>query len=100
MSTGQLISKLVRDYKPEKVVLFGSRTRSDYDESSDYDLLIIKSGVNMSNRHQENIKIRRMFPANISVDTVVYSPNDFNARLKMGDPFLINVANTGEVLYG
>jgi predicted nucleotidyltransferase len=38
----QLAKTLVKYYKPEKIILFGSTARGDYHTNSDIDLLIIK----------------------------------------------------------
>ena len=36
------IVRLLQDYDPERIILFGSRARGDADEHSDYDLVVIK----------------------------------------------------------
>ncbi|MEK6954645.1 MAG: nucleotidyltransferase domain-containing protein [Candidatus Micrarchaeota archaeon] len=38
-----VLKKLKAKFKPEKMILFGSRARGDYLKESDYDLLLISS---------------------------------------------------------
>lgn len=35
---------------PDKIILFGSRARGNYEDESDYDLLVLKKGL--TNQHQ------------------------------------------------
>ncbi len=93
--TGQIIEK----YKPEKIILFGSTIRGKLTSDSDVDLLIIKKDTPLygADRIRE---LSRIIDRNIPVDFLVYRPEEFEKRLKMGDPFLKAVLKEGKVLYG
>jgi predicted nucleotidyltransferase len=39
----EIVERLVRDFRPKRVFLFGSRARGDAGESSDYDILLVLS---------------------------------------------------------
>jgi predicted nucleotidyltransferase len=39
----QDLIRLLKNYDPEKIILFGSYARGDADEYSDYDIIVIKS---------------------------------------------------------
>lgn len=93
--TGQIIEK----YKPEKIILFGSTVRGKLTSDSDVDLLIIKKDTPLygADRIRE---LSRIIDRNIPVDFLVYRPEEFEKRLKMGDPFLKAVLKEGRVLYG
>ena len=41
-----------------------------------------------------------MIERNIPVDFLVYRPEEFEKRLKMGDPFIELIIKEGKVLYG
>jgi predicted nucleotidyltransferase len=40
-----IVRRIVRAAKPERIVLFGSAARSEMGPDSDYDVLVIKGGV-------------------------------------------------------
>jgi hypothetical protein len=37
---------------------------------------------------------------NIAADMLVYRPDEFEKRVKLGDPFIKNILKEGKVLYG
>lgn len=58
---------------PDKIILFGSRSRGDQDPHSDYDLLVLKSGV--GNRRALAQKIYKSLAGiPVSVDIIVETP--------------------------
>jgi predicted nucleotidyltransferase len=94
-----IVVQIVEKYKPEKIILFGSIARGEYGLDSDADFLIIKSDTPLygADRIRE---LSRIIERNIPVDFLVYRPEEFKHRLKMGDPFLKAVLKEGKVLYG
>ncbi len=40
----EAVHRLVTRFAPQRIVLFGSRARGDFGESSDYDLLVVVDG--------------------------------------------------------
>ena len=88
----------LRSYDPEKVILFGSRARSQDDEYSDIDLVIIK-------RTEEDFldslsKVARLLSAlPESVDVLVYTPEEVNQMLEEGRDFILMVLEEGKVIY-
>ncbi|MEW6326658.1 MAG: nucleotidyltransferase domain-containing protein [Thermodesulfobacteriota bacterium] len=94
-----IVIQIVEKYKPEKIILFGSIARGEHGLDSDADFLIIKSDTPLygADRIRE---LSRIIERNIPVDFLVYRPEEFKHRLKMGDPFLKAVLKEGKVLYG
>jgi predicted nucleotidyltransferase len=43
LDLGEILQKIIDAYKPEKVILFGSKARGDCDAKSDIDLVVAKS---------------------------------------------------------
>jgi predicted nucleotidyltransferase len=94
-----LTQQIIEKYKPKKVILFGSAARGEWTPDSDADFLIIKDETPLlgADRIRE---ISRIIDRNISVDFLIYRPEEFNRRLQMGDPFLKSILKEGKVLYG
>lgn len=92
-------SQIIAKYKPEKVILFGSAARGEAGPDSDLDFLIIKTDTPYygADRIRE---LSRLIDRNVPVDFFVYRPEEWEQRLKMGDPFLKLILREGKVLYG
>jgi len=94
-----ITAQIIEKYKPEKIILFGSAARGETTPDSDVDFLIIKKETPLygADRIRE---LSRVIDRNIPVDFLIYRPEEFNKRLKMGDPFLKTIVKEGKVLYG
>jgi predicted nucleotidyltransferase len=92
-------TQIVEKYRPEKIILFGSATRGRLSTDSDVDLLIIKKETPPYGADRVR-ELSKMIDRNVPVDFLVYRPEEFEKRLKMGDPFLKAVLKEGKVLYG
>src|SRR5208337_5380385 len=81
--TAQIINK----YGPEKIILFGSAARGQLGPDGDADFLIIKKETPLygADRIRE---LSRIIERNIPLDLLIYRPEEFENRLKLGDPFL------------
>jgi len=95
----RITAQIIEKYRPEKIILFGSAARGNFDADSDADFLIMKKETPLygADRIRE---LSRMIERNIAVDLLVYRPEEFEKRLKMGDPFLKSILKDGKVLYG
>ena len=96
----EIVDKLRREYQPSKIILFGSYAYGQPDRDSDIDLLIIKD------THERPID-RRVAVAGIASDprrlipleTIVLTPKEVRERLEIGDQFLREILDKGEVLH-
>jgi predicted nucleotidyltransferase len=95
----RITAQIIEKYKPDKVILFGSAARNELKEDSDLDFLIIKRETPLYGADRIR-QLSRMIDRDISVDFLVYRPEEFNERLQMGDPFIKLIAKEGKVLYG
>ena len=91
--------QIIEKYRPERIILFGTAAKGKWSSDSDVDFLIIKKDTPLygSDRIRE---LSRVIERNIAVDFLIYRPEEFDKRLKMGDPFLKAIIKEGKVLYG
>jgi predicted nucleotidyltransferase len=91
--------QIIKKYKPEKIILFGSAVRGKMGPDSDADFLIIKKDVPFygADRIRE---LSEMIERDVPVDLLVYRPEEFEKRLALGDPFIKAILKEGKVLYG
>ena len=99
-SLKQIVDTIVTQYRPEKIILFGSYAYGNPDSESDLDLLIIKD---TSDKFIDRwTKIRRILSdpnRMIPIETLVLTAAEVSDRLARGDQFIEEVMKNGEALY-
>ena len=91
--------QIIERYKPERIIIFGSYARGNFDKDSNVDFLIIKKDT--PERGIDRIReVSKLIKRNIAVDFLVYSPYEIEERIKLGDPFIKGILKEGKVIYG
>lgn len=94
----EITDKIVKEFKPEKIILFGSYAWGKPHKDSDIDLFVIEKSK--LPRRQRQINIRRLFlDFDMPADILSYTRAEIKARQKMNDYFLADILNSGKVLY-
>jgi predicted nucleotidyltransferase len=96
----QITEKIKSNYRPEKIILFGSYAHGTPGPDSDIDILIIKT---TSDRPiDRRVLVRKItFDPNrrIPFEFIVLTPDEIQARLNIGDQFIEEIIKKGELLY-
>ncbi len=93
----KITRQIIKKYKPEKIILFGSFAYGKPKSSSDVDLLIIKRS---EKRKVERIKeILMGVKSNLPIEPLVYTPEEIKERLNLGDFFFQTILKKGKLLY-
>jgi predicted nucleotidyltransferase len=89
--------RLAREFKPRKVVLFGSFAYGRPRPDSDADLLVVMplDGSPVEKSVEMRLRLRPRFP----LDLLVRMPAKIKERLAMGDDFGRDILDKGKVLY-
>ena len=95
----EMISKIVKHFHPDKVILFGSRAWGEPTEESDLDLLVVMDVDGSPIRKASEIS-RIARPRFLPMDIIVRTPDEIEHRKRVGDPFIKGIMNRGKVLYG
>ena len=89
---------IAREFKPQKIILFGSYAYGSPTEDSDVDVMVI-----MRSRPRRNcrpsLQIRRRISAGFPVDILVREPREITQRLRWGDSFIEEIMENGLVMY-
>lgn len=96
----RMVRRLVAEYAPQRIVLFGSHAGGAPGPDSDIDLLIIKdTPARFLDRWTEAQRILTGMHRAIPVDTLVMTPQEVEERLSKKDPFITQAFEKGEALY-
>jgi hypothetical protein len=71
------VQELKQRYRPDKILLFGSRARGETTAASDYDLLVVSGafeGVSLTDRATD---IYRIWPLWADLDCLCLTPDEF-----------------------
>ncbi|MCH1771075.1 MULTISPECIES: nucleotidyltransferase domain-containing protein [Metallosphaera] len=81
------------------IMLFGSRARGDFTESSDYDMLYVDDDIPKDPKRVDNqlyLKIVNMFPGD--VDALFMNTEVFMKKLYSSDPFILQIIEEGRII--
>ena len=96
----QELARIVDALRPlgaERIVLFGSHARGDFNEASDIDLLIV---LDMERRRVERTEIvLEAIDSEFTVEPHVYTPREFERLKAVHNPLVEAAEREGEVLY-
>jgi predicted nucleotidyltransferase len=106
MSRAELFKKEVKKsvdriktlYKPEKIFVFGSYASGRITADSDIDFFIIKKTTKARRERQREVS-RILADRQIPVDILVFTPSETEKRRKIGDPFILDILNSGKLVY-
>ena len=90
--------RLVDQFAPEKVILFGSQARGDARLDSDADILVVMPYEGRP--FAKCREIRRACKPDFRVHLVIWRPEYIEPRFHWGDPVIREALDQGEVLYG
>ena len=94
-----VVAKIVREFQPEKIILYGSFARGDFHKDSDLDLFIVKESDEPNRflrRKIDELLTGRLFP----VDIRVRKPAEVEWNFRAQNPFYLHhIFKDGKVLY-
>jgi predicted nucleotidyltransferase len=89
---------VAKQFRPLKIVLFGSYAYGQPTADSDVDLLVIMPRTRRGGERM-SVRIRQAVPRDFPLDLLVRTPADVAKRLRWGDFFLREVMDKGRVMY-
>lgn len=92
------ISKSLRAYQPEKIILIGSWARHQADPYSDIDFIIIKKTQKPFIQRLEDVVPYIQYPGK-TVQAFVYTPEEFERMRQTQNPFVTHALKESKILY-
>jgi len=94
----QMVQKIVTQFDPLQVILFGSYATGTPTLDSDLDLLVVMPSD--LPRHKRSAQIRLLFPSSpCPMDILVYTPQEVERWSGVVNHIVTNVMATGKVIY-
>lgn len=96
----EIVRRLVAEFDPEQIILFGSRAWGEPQLDSDYDLMVIvtKSDEKPTRRATRGYLCLRKI--GVSTDLVVKTRTEFDRLRGVAASLEAKIAERGKVLYG
>jgi predicted nucleotidyltransferase len=98
IAADEIVRRLLSAGHPERVVLFGSRARSDSGPASDYDLLIVQRS-NKPRYERAGAYYRALSDLPVEVDIVVFTPEEVEDWRSVPQAFVTTALREGRILY-
>jgi len=93
----ELTSQIVRQFNPERIILFGSYAYGQPDNDSDVDMLVVLRFKGKPVR--KAIEIRNSVNAGLPLDLIVRTPEQVAERISQNDWFMREILERGRTLY-
>ena len=94
----EIVSRIVRRFKPDKIILFGSHARGEGGPDSDVDLLVVMPV--QGSKRDKAIEIGVLLhDIRVSKDIIVTTPEEFEWRKEVSGTIEYPADREGEILY-
>ena len=93
----QICARIAREFKPEKIILFGSYASGQPTPESDLDLLVVMQFA--GDPLEQAVVILNRLNVLLPIDLLVKTPEQIQQRLQMGDRFIRDIIEQGQVMY-
>ena len=94
----RMVRRIVRDFHPERVILFGSHARGEAGPDSDVDLLVVMPVEGRKLEKQLQIRMA-LHGIRVPVDIVVSTPEEFGWRQEIVGTVEYPAVKEGKLLY-
>jgi predicted nucleotidyltransferase len=93
----EIRDKIVREFHPDKIILFGSYAEGTQREGSDVDLLVIMPFEGPSIRFGADMYVK--LSPRFALDLLVRTPEQVKKRIDLEDFFFIEILKKGKTIY-
>ena len=93
----ELCERIVQEFQPHKIILFGSYALGTPTPDSDEDILVVLPFTGKNFR--KSLEILNRTNPNFPIDLLARNPEDTERRYQEGDPLIREALDHGKVLY-
>lgn len=93
----KITDQIIKNYRPEKIILFGSAVSGKTHQWSDVDIVVIKS---TGKRFYERIgEVSRLVDHILPIDFIVYTPDEFRDMAEYNYFVKNEIMDKGQIIY-
>ncbi len=89
--------RVAKEFKPHRIILFGSYANGKPTPDSDVDLLVVMPFEGRAT--EKSVEIRMKLMPHFPLDILVRTPENIEHRISMGDFFMQDILRQGRILY-
>ncbi len=93
-----IIERIIADFSPKLIIVFGSVARHEAGDHSDLDLLVVMD-TNLKGAKRAAVIHRRMIDIAMPMDVFVLTPSEYEANKDDRYSFVSEIVRTGIVVY-
>lgn len=93
-----LAARIAAEFRPQRVILFGSHAYGIPHQDSDVDLLVVMPFEGSRIRKAGQV-LGRVHPGTFAIDLLIRTPVEMKWRYEGGDPLIREAIDRGVVLY-
>lgn len=94
-----IIDRLVEEFSPLRIYLFGSKARGDDGPDSDYDLMVVLENVDEPAHRLSQRALDLLWEVGVGADVLFMPRHEFDARLHSRASLPGTIAREGRQLY-
>ncbi|MBN2125625.1 MAG: nucleotidyltransferase domain-containing protein [Deltaproteobacteria bacterium] len=95
----EIVSRLVKAYRPLHIYLFGSSARGEAGPDSDYDLMMVVPDDASAERKRAKMAYDCLWGTGVAADVVVWTKDRFTRRSSVVTSLPATVIREGKLLY-
>ena len=95
----RIVETIAKNYKPEKIILFGSHAYGNPTGESDIDLLVIKHSKLPRYKRAREIRKHLWDITEMPTDILVYTPEEVDEWKNVKESFITSVVKKGKSVY-
>jgi predicted nucleotidyltransferase len=96
----EIVDRLVKGLRPERIYLFGSQARDQAGTGSDVDLLLVVPDSHLPRHQREAKSYDLLWGITVPVDVIVMTQAEFQRASRVKTSLAATVQSEGKILYG
>ncbi len=95
----EIVRRLVAQYQPERIYLFGSVARGEAGPDSDYDLLVVVPDDAPPERRRSKLAYEALWETGTAADVIVWEKSHFERRARVVCSLPATVLREGKLVH-
>jgi predicted nucleotidyltransferase len=76
------LPRLIREFRPTKVLVFGSRARGDALKESDLDVLVVADSFTPIRWLERSVRVLDRVPVPFAIELLCYTPDEYSRKVE------------------